>query len=770
LKRNLKLSLFKMAVNVYSTSGTTENLSRHEMLNWVNDCLQSAFTKVEQLCTGTAYCNFMDMLFPGSVALRKVKWSTKLEHEYIQNFKVLQESFLKMGVNKVVPVDKLIKGKFQDNFEFLQWFKKFFDANYDGRPYNALSARGEEPMPPADGTTKATGTKAPVTRRAPVTAAASERVAKPVTKRTAFARPNSTARSTAGGHGPSNGQANLTDQRIQDLTEQLKELEMEHTNLAKERDFYYGKLRDIEILAQNCAEAGEGMNAEAVLEVLYATEEGFALPEVGEAAAGNADETQMSSEESDFLACVMEKMKMSGFYDEIQKVIKAETMRMVLFENGQKDDAKLADIDNFVRTKCGRLYFDAFCDFLVQYKLFNTTKTLLAELGLCQELGDKKHEYCNFPELFASESGMNLLNTVGGGSASSDVLSNSRCNTNSQFADSSVFSTFPVKSLSQTSNDAINDDDSRSGKPEWRNFEQIYSKLEGRGKIAPPNLSANIPPPDEEQISVDESTASSGPKRMDLFSFPELKGKVQPEKGNANLAIDHLLKELSIDEAESDTVEECGKASDDSIAKDMEFDDHFQLHLSMIKAILVFNNHGKPRLLKFYEAYPEETQQQIVRETFLLLSKRDDNVCNFLECGSLVGGSEYKLIYRHYATLYFVFCVDSSESELGILDLIQVFVETLDRCFENVCELDLIFHADKVHYILNEIVMGGMVLETNMNEILTRVNEQDKIEKQEGGIVTAPARAVTAMKNMNLSQQIKDIRLPDLPSLSNFKF
>lgn len=26
----------------------------------------------------------------------------------------------------------------------------------------------------------------------------------------------------------------------------------------------------------------------------------------------------------------------------------------------------------------------------------------------------------------------------------------------------------------------------------------------------------------------------------------------------------------------------------------------------------------------------------------------------------------------------------------------QVFVETLDKCFENVCELDLIFHVDKV--------------------------------------------------------------------------
>lgn len=100
-------------------------------------------------------------------------------------------------------------------------------------------------------------------------------------------------------------------------------------------------------------------------------------------------------------------------------------------------------------------------------------------------------------------------------------------------------------------------------------------------------------------------------------------------------------------------------------------------------------------------------------------------------CFSLIGGSDYKLIYRHYATLYFVFCVDSSESELGILDLIQVFVETLDKCFENVCELDLIFHVDKVHYILNELVMGGMVLETNMTEILTRIEEQNKLEKQE---------------------------------------
>lgn len=190
----------------------------------------------------------------------------------------------------------------------------------------------------------------------------------------------------------------------------------------------------------------------------------------------------------------------------------------------------------------------------------------------------------------------------------------------------------------------------------------------------------------------------------------------------------------------------------------------------------------------FHVLQNEDMQQQIIKETFQLVSKRDDNVCNFLEGGryvadpeliglfsnfnntsfpwsspSLIGGSDYKLIYRHYATLYFVFCVDSSESELGILDLIQVFVETLDKCFENVCELDLIFHADAVHHILAELVMGGMVLQTNMADILARIDEQNRIVKQEAGLSAAPARAVSAVKSMNIPQQLKDMKLPDLP-------
>nr|KAF6313901.1 hypothetical protein mPipKuh1_008754 [Pipistrellus kuhlii] len=51
-----------------------------------------------------------------------------------------------MGVDKIIPVARLVKGKFQDNFEFIQWFKKFFDANYryDRKDYDPVAARQDQ--------------------------------------------------------------------------------------------------------------------------------------------------------------------------------------------------------------------------------------------------------------------------------------------------------------------------------------------------------------------------------------------------------------------------------------------------------------------------------------------------------------------------------------------------------------------------------------------------------------------------------------------------
>ncbi|KIY67599.1 Adaptor protein complex sigma subunit [Cylindrobasidium torrendii FP15055 ss-10] len=141
----------------------------------------------------------------------------------------------------------------------------------------------------------------------------------------------------------------------------------------------------------------------------------------------------------------------------------------------------------------------------------------------------------------------------------------------------------------------------------------------------------------------------------------------------------------------------------------------------MIHAVLIFNTSGVPRLTKFYSPL-QQSSQSVVQKIFSLICNRPSGLCNFLDAPELdtflgTEDERWRVVYRNYATLYFVFVVDSSESELGILDLIQVFVESLDRTFENVCELDLVFHFDEAHHILAEVIQGGVVIETNVDEI-----------------------------------------------------
>ncbi|XP_019866808.1 microtubule-associated protein RP/EB family member 1 isoform X3 [Aethina tumida] len=266
-----------MAVNVYSTNVTTENLSRHDMLAWVNECLQSSFAKIEELCSGAAYCQFMDMLFPGSVQLKRVKFRTNLEHEYIQNFKILQASFKKMCVDKIIPVDKLIKGRFQDNFEFLQWFKKFFDANYDGREYDALEARGGLLIGAAAAGAHAQDGIGGQTHHHHVPAPKhhARQVPKANTVRPTATRP--TNNKVAGDAG-----------KIDDLNNQISEMKISIDGLEKERDFYFGKLRDIEVMCQEAE--GTSPYIQKILDILYATEEGFAPPDEVEGGVGEEDE------------------------------------------------------------------------------------------------------------------------------------------------------------------------------------------------------------------------------------------------------------------------------------------------------------------------------------------------------------------------------------------------------------------------------------------------------------------------------------------------
>ena len=58
----------------------------------------------------------------------------------------------------------------------------------------------------------------------------------------------------------------------------------------------------------------------------------------------------------------------------------------------------------------------------------------------------------------------------------------------------------------------------------------------------------------------------------------------------------------------------------------------------------------------------------------------------------------------------------------------------LDRYFGNVCELDIIFNFHKAYYILDELLLGGELQESNKREVLRVTAVQDDLTAAEDAV------------------------------------
>ncbi|XP_070824780.1 uncharacterized protein [Chaetodon trifascialis] len=127
------------AVNVALKSG---QLNGDVLLTWLNETLQTNFTKVEQICSGAAYCQLMDCLFPGTLDLSKVRFQSSTIADSVHNYNLLHSALKKVGMIRYIPTASLMKKNVKVALGFLEWFKVLFDKNNSGIKYRAVAARG----------------------------------------------------------------------------------------------------------------------------------------------------------------------------------------------------------------------------------------------------------------------------------------------------------------------------------------------------------------------------------------------------------------------------------------------------------------------------------------------------------------------------------------------------------------------------------------------------------------------------------------------------
>mmetsp|Transcript_24261 Transcript_24261/g.50326 ORF Transcript_24261/g.50326 Transcript_24261/m.50326 type:complete len:169 (-) Transcript_24261:182-688(-) len=166
----------------------------------------------------------------------------------------------------------------------------------------------------------------------------------------------------------------------------------------------------------------------------------------------------------------------------------------------------------------------------------------------------------------------------------------------------------------------------------------------------------------------------------------------------------------------------------------------------MISFILMVNKQGQTRLSSYYEWMDMQERVALESEIIRKCLSRSELQCSFLEYRG------FKVIYRRYASLFFIVgtkadldarvalgdmsgsIAENYENELGLLEFIHTMVETMDRWAGSICELDIMYQLEQVHFLLDEMVMNGYIVETNKSNILRPIDLIDRESKKNEGM------------------------------------
>mmetsp|Transcript_39703 Transcript_39703/g.157975 ORF Transcript_39703/g.157975 Transcript_39703/m.157975 type:complete len:240 (-) Transcript_39703:1345-2064(-) len=217
-------------------------MSKRQLLQWLNDLLGTNYTKVEEIHNGAAVSLVIEKIHPGTVKVSKLHKNTSKGYEISSNYKLLQAAFLANKIDKDIDVQKLSRGGYQDNLEFLQWTKAYFDRTYNGE----VIAQPRVNAAPAKARVKAVESQSAVNKENKMLNHARCREASAEQKA-----------------------------EISALNNSVKELQVTVEELEKERDFYFGKLREVEIFCQTNSES-ENQSVDVIKHVsaiLYANDD-----------------------------------------------------------------------------------------------------------------------------------------------------------------------------------------------------------------------------------------------------------------------------------------------------------------------------------------------------------------------------------------------------------------------------------------------------------------------------------------------------------------
>merc|ERR1712166_1070333 len=251
-------------------------VGKRKILGWANDVLDTNLGDVAgHVGDAAAYCQLLHSVNRKAVNLKNVKFDARDDYGFNINYQILQKAFKVMKIDKVIRPDALMRGKPLDNLEFIQWLKHYCTNVSSTEGYSGMAER-EKYHPNLGKKDKrwAGSGKASAGGGADVAAPAAA-------KKPAAARKPAAPSRAAGGNASAASSAELQSAKdsLAEQTQITEDLQLNVDALEKERDFYFGKLREIELLCQEREDDDMQDNeplstlVNTIKEIMYATDD-----------------------------------------------------------------------------------------------------------------------------------------------------------------------------------------------------------------------------------------------------------------------------------------------------------------------------------------------------------------------------------------------------------------------------------------------------------------------------------------------------------------
>ncbi|XP_052406092.1 coatomer subunit zeta-2 isoform X2 [Carassius gibelio] len=152
--------------------------------------------------------------------------------------------------------------------------------------------------------------------------------------------------------------------------------------------------------------------------------------------------------------------------------------------------------------------------------------------------------------------------------------------------------------------------------------------------------------------------------------------------------------------------------------------------LYTVKAVFILDNDGNRLLSKYYdpELYPSMKEQKNFENNVFNKTHKADNEIAFLEGMTIV--------YKSSIDLFFYVVGSPQENELMLMAVLNCLFESLSQMLrKNVEKRTLLDNMDGVFLVVDEIIDGGVILESDPQQVIEKVNYRCLSEQAYGFVL-----------------------------------